>query len=206
MSNNPLDHSRQYWNDAAITFDNDPDHGLRDGVVRQAWAILLKASLPSFPATILDIGCGTGSLSILMAELGHTVIGADFSPAMIALAQEKATHAGYAIPFHVMDASYPTFSLQQFDVIVCRHLLWTLSDPAQVLLRWVNLLKSEGALCLIEGFWHIGGGLHATELVNLLPSSLTNIVVVDLSSQADLWDRAVTDERYLIRTHLNTVT
>ena len=202
MSDDPLDRSRQLWDDEATTFDDEADHGLRDKNVRQAWMALLKASLPTSPAMILDIGCGTGSLSLVMAELGHRVTGVDFSPAMIALAREKASQAGYSIPFHIMDASYPIFSPQQFDVILCRHLLWALPEPAQVLERWISLLKPSGRLCLIEGFWHTGAGLHATQIVDLLPASLTNTVIEDLSGQSALWGKTVTDERYLIRTIL----
>jgi len=204
MNDDPLDSSRQVWDAEAPTFDNEPDHGLRDTVVRQAWTALLKDSLLDSPASVLDMGCGTGSLSVVMAELGYGVTGADFSPAMIALAQEKATCAGYPIAFYIMDASHPTFPSQQFDVIVCRHLLWALPDPAQVLERWINLLKPNGQLCLIEGFWHTGGGLHATQILDMLPVSMTDTIVNDLSDQSDLWGGTVNDERYLIRTRLGT--
>lgn len=202
QNNDPLDRSRKLWDKEAATFDNEPDHGLRDPRVRQAWVTLLKASLPVPPLTILDIGCGTGSLSILLSELGYAVTGADFSPEMIKLAEEKATRAGYTIPFHIMDASNPNFTPQQFDVIVCRHLLWALPDPAQVLQRWANLLKPHGQFLLIEGFWHTGGGLHAQQILDLMPASMTDIIVTDLSNQPELWGGAVDDERYLIHAEL----
>jgi len=198
QNNDPLDRLRKLWDKEAATFDNEPDHGLRDPRVRQAWVTLLKASLPVPPLTILDIGCGTGSLTILLSELGYAVTGADFSPEMIKLAEEKATHAGYTIPFHIMDASNPNFTPQQFDVIVCRHLLWALPDPAQVLQRWANLLKPHGQLLLIEGFWHTGGGLHAQQILDIMPSTMTDLIVTDLSNQPELWGGAVDDERYLI--------
>src|SRR4051794_34341132 len=116
--------TRQLWDHAAATFDNEPDHGLSDPLIREAWRALLVQWLPPAPKRILDIGCGTGSLSLLLAELGHEVSGIDLSPAMIAQAQRKALAAGHPIAFQVMDAADPQLELQHFDLILCRHLLW----------------------------------------------------------------------------------
>jgi 2-polyprenyl-3-methyl-5-hydroxy-6-metoxy-1,4-benzoquinol methylase len=198
-----LKESRQYWDRLAATFDHEPDHGLHDPVIRETWVELIKTWLPSTQATILDIGCGTGSLSIVLAELGHKVTGVDLSPAMISLAQEKAATQGLQIEFKVMDAAFPQFPHQQFDVIVCRHLLWALPEPQQVLQRWSEFLKQKGRLVLIEGFWVTGGGLHANEIIEMLPSSFINVSVQDLSDNPNFWGGSVNDERYAIITDTN---
>lgn len=194
-----LDETRQLWNTAAAAFDAEPDHGLRDPVVRGAWTRLLQAALPPGKPDVLDIGCGTGSLSVLLAELGCRVTGIDFSPEMIALAEAKAKRAQQPTHFQVMDAAFPEFPQEQFDVIVCRHLLWALAAPSDVLQRWVRLLKPGGRLLLIEGFWHTGAGLRAQEILDALPADMTNVSVQSLSDQPELWGGAVDDERYLIR-------
>jgi len=150
--NTNLENSRIFWDNAATTFDNEPDHGLRQPAIRQAWMTLLQTTLLPSLTTVLDIGCGTGSLSLVLTDLGHTVTGVDFSPEMIARATEKATHATSPIQFRVMDASQPDFPAQHFDAIVCRHLLWALPQPEDALQRWVELLKPQGRLILIEGF------------------------------------------------------
>ncbi len=49
---------------AAPFFDDEPDHGLRDPVILETWARFLQTSLPYTAAAILDIGCGTGALSV----------------------------------------------------------------------------------------------------------------------------------------------
>jgi ubiquinone/menaquinone biosynthesis C-methylase UbiE len=193
-----LDQARNYWNDEAAAFDQEADHGLRDVQVREAWRQLLQPYLPSPPASCLDIGCGTGSLSLLLAELGYAVTGVDFAPAMIAQAQQKAMAAGQAIAFRVMEAANPSFPPAHFDLVLCRHVLWALPDPAAVLQRWVRLLRPQGRLLLIEGFWHTGGGLHQTALLAALPATLTTVRTQDLSIQPLLWGGAVADERYLI--------
>jgi len=104
-----LQESQEYWDDLASTFDNEPDHGLQDTLIHRTWAEFLKTWLPQTKATILDIGCGTGSLSVLLAGLGHKVTGIDLSPAMVSHAQAKAAAHGLQIEFQIMDAAFPHF-------------------------------------------------------------------------------------------------
>ena len=117
---------------------------------------------------------------------------------MISLAQTKAAVHGVQIEFHAMDASHPQFPQQKFDVIISRHLLWALPEPKQVLQRWVKFLKLKGRLILIEGYWGTGAGLHAKEIIEMLPSSFINILVQNLSNNPNFWGGNVTDERYTI--------
>lgn len=62
---------QRYWDQQVATFDEEPDHGLADPPVRLAWSQLLRRLLPSPSADIIDLGCGTGSLSVLLAEQGR---------------------------------------------------------------------------------------------------------------------------------------
>lgn len=48
---------------------------------------------------LLDSGCGTGTLSVLLAKQGYEVIGADASPDMLMEAQNKAAESGVQILF-----------------------------------------------------------------------------------------------------------
>ncbi|MCC6457942.1 MAG: methyltransferase domain-containing protein [Caldilineaceae bacterium] len=199
-----LEAVRQFWDSEAATFDNEPDHGLRDATVRQAWTKLLVEWLPPSPATVLDIGCGTGLLSLVMASLGYTVTGIDLSPAMIAHAQRKAQAAGLPILFQVMDAGHPQLGDQRFAAVLCRHLLWALPEPAEVLRRWAGLLARSGRLVLIEGFWQTGAGLHVQQVLDALPAAMMNIEVHPLSHQLVLWGQMISDERYAVTTELAT--
>lgn len=193
-----LQEARDIWNAEAAAFDEQPDHGLRDPAVREAWTQLIEAVMPSSQEAILDIGCGTGSLSVVLAQLGHTVTGIDLSPNMIVAAQAKAAAANCTIDFQVMDAAFPQFEAGQFDVVLCRHILFMLPEIDHVLQRWSKLLKPKGRLILIEGFWHTQVGLHPQQILDALPATVISSRVQHLSEQAVLWGKPVADERYMV--------
>ncbi|MER6787230.1 class I SAM-dependent methyltransferase [Streptomyces sp. NPDC000658] len=184
------------WNAAAAGFDEEPDHGLRDPDVRAAWAGRLRTWLPERRCDLLDLGCGTGSLSLLAAEQGHRVTGVDLSPAMIDLARAKL--AGRDAAFLVGDAAAPPVGEERFDVLLVRHVLWTLPDPARVLRHWRDLLRPGGRLVLVEGVWGAVApvGIPADRLTALLAPLADHVRVEPLSGDARLWGGPVTDERY----------
>jgi len=186
------------WDAEAPTFDDEPDHGLRDPLVREAWAARLEAWLPRRSCDVLDLGCGTGSLSLLAAERGHRVTGVDRSPAMVALARTKL--AGRDAVFVVGDAAAPPVGEQLFDVVLVRHVLWTLPAPGRALRHWRGLLRPGGRLVLVEGVWGTVSpvGIPADRLTALLASLSREVRLERLSDDARLWGREVTDERYAV--------
>ena len=186
------------WDEAAATFDDEPDHGLRDTVVREAWAARLRTWLPDRPADVLDLGCGTGSVSLLAVEQGHRVTGVDLSPAMVE--QARAKLAGRDAVFLVGDAGSPPVGEERFDVVVVRHVLWTLPDPARVLRHWRGLLRAGGRMVLVEGVWGTVSpvGIPADTLTALLAPLAADVRVERLSGDARLWGREVEDERYAV--------
>lgn len=102
-----LESISSYWDAAADTFDDEADHGLRDLRVRAAWAGRLRSWMPRPPSDVLDLGCGTGSLTLLLAEQGHRPVGLDLSPRMAEAARRKLASAGFAATVLVGDASAP---------------------------------------------------------------------------------------------------
>lgn len=184
------------WDAEAESFDDEPDHGLRDPVVRDAWRALLRSALPGAPARVADLGCGTGTLSLLLAEEGYAVDGVDFSPEMVRRARAKAVDTA-GLTFAVADAARPPLADASYDVVLCRHVLWALPDPAAALARWRELLTPGGRILLVEGSWSTGAGLTADETVALVEGSGLRAGLVRLP-EAVYWGREITDERYLV--------
>jgi SAM-dependent methyltransferase len=125
------------------------------------------------------------------------VDGVDFSPAMVTRALGKA-EGRRDVRFVVGDAAAPPLDRAAYDVVLCRHVLWALPDPAAALRRWVDLLAPGGRLVLVEGRWFNGAGLSAAETVRLVeatgrPAELT------LLPEPAYWGREITDERYVVR-------
>ena len=95
---------------------------------------------------ILDVGCGTGFFTILLAKQGHNVTGTDLTPDMIENARILAKEEGTECEFQVMDAEHLSFPDQSFDVVISRNLTWTLPEAAQAYKEWSRVLKPGGLL------------------------------------------------------------
>ncbi len=84
----------------------------------------MTAILAQYPPAgpVLDVGCGSGDLSIYLARLGYETLGIDFVEAAIASAQEKRNslplETARLVRFQVADALRPTLLGRQFGAIV----------------------------------------------------------------------------------------
>jgi SAM-dependent methyltransferase len=186
----------ELWDGEAATFDDAADHGLRDDTVRAAWRELLLTRLPATPARVADLGCGTGTLALLLADEGYAVDGVDFSPEMVRRAQAKAGCRDDA-RFLEGDAAVPPLDKGSYDVVLCRHVLWAMPDPTAAVRTWVDLLAPRGRLVLVEGRWSTGAGLSAAETVGLVESA-GRTPELTLLPDAGYWGREIDDERYVV--------
>jgi SAM-dependent methyltransferase len=191
------DNGSAIWDTHAATFDDEPDHGLQDPSVRGAWASLLTSVLPVAPAPVVDLGCGTGSLTMLLAEAGHDVYALDASLKMLEAARRKAAHHSVAVSLIRGDVNRPPFALGSFDAVLVRHVLWAIQDPEATLARWIGLLRPQGMLILIEGRWDTGAGLSAAECASLVRGHGRK-AELRLLNEDTLWGKTITDERYLL--------
>ena len=105
---------------------------------------------------ILDVGCGTGELSSLFAEMEHEVAGIDISRQMLKIAKAKAEACGANITFREGDAENPPFDTSSFDIVFSRHLLWTLPNLDTAVQDWKNVLREGGRLIVVDGVWNDG--------------------------------------------------
>jgi cyclopropane fatty-acyl-phospholipid synthase-like methyltransferase len=66
----------------------------------------------------LDVGCGTGTNSIFLAQHGLQVVGVDYSPQAIATARAKTQRLNLGIDFHVADVTQLDFLQEPFDYVL----------------------------------------------------------------------------------------
>lgn len=142
-----------YWDVRGTTYDTQPGHELATPKERAAWLTALRELLPPAPVDVLDVGTGTGFLALLLAELGHRVTGIDLAEGMLAVAREKAAPLAHPPRFQIGDAIAPSFPPGSFDVVINRHLLWTLTDLAGASANWHRLLRPGGRLIAIDALW-----------------------------------------------------
>jgi len=209
--NNVDDGTAAYWNDYADAYDAEPDHGLGDPATREAWRALLERWLPAQPSDVADLACGTGSLTALVAGLGHRVVGLDLAGNMVDRARGKTAEFGERATIRQGDVSVPPIEPGSVDVILARHILWTLPDPQAALATWCSLLRPGGRFLLVEGrWWSVGdedynddarmpwaGGVRAADLAAALGRLVQRIEVVPLTDPV-LWGKELVDERYLL--------
>lgn len=114
---------------------------------RKLWEDEIISNLPDKEnLKILDVGCGPGFFSVILASLGHKVVGIDLTKSMIDRAEQIANMLDYDIDFRVMNAQELDFDDEEFDVVISRNLTWTLPDIEKAYREWYRVLKKDGVL------------------------------------------------------------
>lgn len=162
LSNRDLrDDIRDYWSDRAATFDQDPGHKISDGAERAAWMALFQRHLgPANGRRLLDLASGTGEIALLCHDLGFRVTGLDWAEPMLDRARKKAAAAVASITFLQADAERTMLPPASQDVIVTRHLVWTLVDPQAAFAEWFRVLAPGGRLLIVDGDFVSKGWTH----------------------------------------------
>lgn len=147
-----------FWNEAAANYDDLARHGVRTSSERHAWQELMAELLGRSPLQVLDLGTGTGTLAMLAADLGHEVVAVDMSEAMLEVARSKASAAALDIDFRYDDLQVlDTLMVSSFDVVMSRHVLWTLTEPVATVRLWLSRLRPGGRVVAIDGCWAVAG-------------------------------------------------
>ncbi|SCI00908.1 MULTISPECIES: class I SAM-dependent methyltransferase [unclassified Romboutsia] len=139
---------KEYWNGRSDEFCNLRMSEL-NSPKRNLWLKEIKNNfnyIDNVKLKILDIGTGTGFFAVILASLGHDVVGIDLCENMISNAGKTAKSLGYNIDFKVMDAQKLDFENETFDIIISRNLTWTLPDVKKAYKEWHRVLKKNGRL------------------------------------------------------------
>ncbi len=149
---------RHYWDKDAVTYDLAPEHFPRTKGQEAAWNAALIRHLPPPPARVLDVGAGTGSLSLPLARLGYQVTALDISPMMLERLRLKAADENFDIEIVEGRAEAPP--QLAFDAVVERLLLWTLPHPEATVAAW-RRVATGGRLVCFEGIWGVADKVEA---------------------------------------------
>jgi demethylmenaquinone methyltransferase/2-methoxy-6-polyprenyl-1,4-benzoquinol methylase len=117
---------------------------------RRKTARALESSLVE-GARVLDVACGTGDLSLVLAEAGRArVVGLDFCRPMLEIARRKAVEGSRPIPFVEGDALRLPFADETFDAATIAFGLRNLAGVADGLRELRRILKPGGRLAVLE--------------------------------------------------------
>lgn len=135
-----------YWEKRSESFLEQRRSELANPIAKR-WMKEIEKQIPAGRRLkILDVGCGAGFFSILLAKEDHEVFGIDLTPEMIENAIQLAEEENADCCFQVMDAENPMFADETFDVVISRNLTWTLPNAEHAYGEWMRVLKTGGVL------------------------------------------------------------
>lgn len=165
---NPYDERKErivsYWEKRSGDFLEHKRAELHSPMAER-WLYEIKNQLPQDKnLRILDVGCGAGFFSVLLAKEGYQVTGVDLTPDMVENARTLAAEEKTDCEFLVMDAENLRFADESFDVVISRNLTWTLPDVKSAYREWVRVLKKGGILLNFDANYGLSDFTDLSEL------------------------------------------
>lgn len=134
---------------------------------------------------VLDIGCSTGAMCVVLAEHFGTVTGIDIDRP--AIEHARKTHGSERISFRQGDAMATGLDDGSVDVAICAHVYEHVPDPARMMAEIHRILK-PGGVCYFAAenrlVWREGD--YRLPLLSVLPKRLAN-VYIRLAGKADTY-------------------
>lgn len=149
----------QRFDDAAATWDDDPGHEKRQVAIARA----IKQAVNLSPRmSAVDVGGGTGRLSILLADLVGSVVVTDPAAGMVQVARERIAAAGLGDRLRAVQADLTTEQLDgAYDVVWSSMALHHVRDLDRLLRSVADLLVNGGRLCIADLDEDPDGAFHA---------------------------------------------
>ena len=114
---------------------------------------LLTGSISGRNLKILDVGCGTGCISLELSRMGHDVLGLDRNERMIEIATrtKKTSNSGSGkLQYEMADFDKWVGTTGAYDTVIFSRVLHDLPDPEKALLKAQRILKSRGRILCLE--------------------------------------------------------
>lgn len=116
-----------------------------DNIPYEEWAAYLISLLKEYgieDGLVLDLGCGTGSLTEILAREGYDMTGIDLSPDMLQIAMEKRAESGRDILYLLQD-------MREFELYGTVRAIVSICDSMNYLLEPGDLVQT---LCLVNNY------------------------------------------------------
>jgi SAM-dependent methyltransferase len=128
---------------------NDSVEWLRARAERSAFAHMLDQAIPG-DAAILDLGCGTGQMSLYLARADRRIVGADLTRASLRLGAAAASRFGLGgrVRFVQTDLNHPALRNGGFDIVYSSGVLHHTPDPRAAFARIARLARPGGMIIL----------------------------------------------------------
>lgn len=152
-------HQHERFDDEAATWDDDPAQEARQVAVAHAisQAVDLKPRMK-----VVDVGGGTGRLSILLADQVGSVVVADPSAGMVQVARERIEAAGLSERLRAVQVDLTTDRLDGvYDVVWSSMALHHVANLDELLRSVAGLLVDGGQLAIADLEEDPDGAFHA---------------------------------------------
>jgi len=116
-------------------------------------ARLLTGSIGTRKLRVLDVGCGTGCISLELSRKGHDVLGLDRNERMIQIAtrsKESSSSRRGKLRYENEDFEKWPGITGAYDVVLFSRVLHDLPNPEKILLKAHRLLKNHGRIVCLE--------------------------------------------------------
>jgi len=122
---------------------------LRARAERSEFARMLDQAIPG-DATILDLGCGTGQMSLYLARADRRIVAADLTRASLRLGAAAASRFGldHHVRFVQTDLNRPALRNSGFDIVYSSGVLHHTRDPRSAFARMARLARPGGMIIL----------------------------------------------------------
>ena len=164
----PYMHKDSIYHNAWYAGDYDQEKfGRGFGRILEIQEVTLFLSLLDVQeARILDLGAGTGKLSVPLLENGYQVVAGDASAEMLRQAHEKALSMGLNLDTEVCDATDLSFADQEFDHVVSSRMLMHLSFWRRGIAEMCRVSKKSVVLDFPPLVGHGGIGSLIRNIIN----------------------------------------
>ena len=118
------------------------------GTMNAVLRVRAGQDLPVDSLDVADVGCNTGTQSLIWAERGHRVRGIDINEALLEVARLRSKQAGRGVTFTLGSATELPWEANSMDVCLLPELLEHVADWQTCLSEACRVLRSGGTLFL----------------------------------------------------------